>query len=510
MTTSTLPPPRGSTPVTRTTRPVPLVIGVVLALVGLPLLVGGLGLGWALGTQRDSDGFFSTATGRFTTSTPALTMGDLEIVGAAADTVWAGRDLATLRISAADADGAGVFVGIAPTADLARYLAPTAYDQVDTLRADPFGYTVTRHGSGAAPIAPPGDQSFWTASASGPGTQTVVWRLEPGTYAAVVMNQDGTPGVTVDASAAGRSGVLVPLAWTLGIVGALVLVAGALLVVLGTHASGPPGPAGPVPPAQAGAAPARPDTPVTLTGVQDPVLSRWLWLVKWLLAIPHLIVLALLWAVFTILTVVAFVAILVTGRYPRSVFDLNVGILRWTWRVQFYATSAIGTDRYPPFTTGRADYPADLDVAYPERLSRGLVLVKSWLLALPQLIIISILAGTWRFGDDSGLQVTVSGLLGALTLAAGLLLLFTGRYPTSLFDFVVGLNRWVYRVVAYVALMTDSYPPFRLDAGPGEPATGPPSPPSPPGPPSAGRLTATGSSDSGLVDHSGSDHHLGV
>ena len=77
----------------------------------------------------------------------------------------------------------------------------------------------------------------------------------------------------------------------------------------------------------------RPDTPVTLVGAKDPQLNRGLWLVKWFLAIPHFVVLALLWLVFMVLTVVAFFAILVTGRYPRGLFDLNVGILRWTWRV---------------------------------------------------------------------------------------------------------------------------------------------------------------------------------
>jgi hypothetical protein len=182
-----------------------------------------------------------------------------------------------------------------------------------------------------------------------------------------------------------------------------------------------------------------------------------------------------LWLVFTVLTVVAFFAILITGRYPRGMFDLNVSILRWTWRVQFYATAALGTDRYPPFTLGHAPYPADLDVEYPERLSRGLVLVKWWLLAIPHLIVVGVLAGTWQVGDADGVQITVGGLIGALTLAAGLMLLFAGRYPTPLFDLLVGLNRWVYRVVAYVALMTDSYPPFRLDQGPEEPAP-PPTP----------------------------------
>jgi hypothetical protein len=209
--------------------------------------------------------------------------------------------------------------------------------------------------------------------------------------------------------------------------------------------------------------------PVRLEARLEAPLSRWLWLVKWLLLIPHYVVLAFLFLALLAVTLAAFFAIVFTGRYPRGMFDFNIGVLRWAWRVGYYGYSALGTDRYPPFSLQRHDdYPATFDVDRPERLSRGLPLVK-WLLAFPHwLVVAAILGSTTYVGDD---VVRNPGLVGILVLIAAVGLLFTGRYLPGVYDLVVGLDRWVARVAAYVLLMTDAYPPFRLDQGGSERAT---------------------------------------
>ena len=118
------------------------------------------------------------------------------------------------------------------------------------------------------------------------------------------------------------------------------------------------------------------DYPVELVGYYEERVNRLLWLIKWLLIIPHAIVLWFL-SIPTILTIpVAWVAIIIMGRYPSFLWGYHTGLLRWTWLVNFYSYGAGATDRYPPFSfQSRDDYPADFNIKYPETLSRLSTLV---------------------------------------------------------------------------------------------------------------------------------------
>lgn len=592
----------------RTGKIVMLVIGSLLILIGLGLAAGAAVVG-TLNARQGDDQYFSAPQEVYEVDSYALTAPEIEV----SEGVSSQDNLGTLQVvGESTTPGQELFIGVGPRADVDRYLADVQHSELEEVTFRPFRpYYEERQGT-AAP-APPGEQDFWTATASGSGEQTLDWNLAEGNWTAVVMNADGSRPVSAELQIGVRSDLLGPLTWTLLISSIVFLAAGIGLAVAGARglnrqrgAGGPggpydsyasagvPGPGRPGQPGQvgqpgpgqpggppqtygqmqdrygreqelpppgagtggtaraigaagataagmararssaaaSGAASGGPQTsataaagggaagmavgvrdpglmgpryPVRLYGELDPDLSRWMWLVKWFLAIPHYIVLFFLWIAFFVSTVIAGLVILFTGRYPRGLFDFNVGVVRWSWRVTFYATRVLGTDRYPPFTLQRTDYPADFSVDYPRELSRWLVLVKWWLLVIPQALIVSAITeatlvvnrfwaagsgqefwngewtrlgpsemwqGGWNEDWNDNVFTTVSwqglSLLSLLVLIAAVILLFTGRYPRQLFDLLMGLNRWTYRVLAYTALMRDEYPPFRLDQGPAD------------------------------------------
>ena len=467
-----------------------LIVGCLLLLPGIGLLLGGGGLGMGYAFGRDATGYFSLSVSGLRSPTAAITTRNPAVTADLGTPNWLTDSVRTdirLRVTATD-PGRQIFVGVGPAAEVDAYLGGVAHDEVTSLTA---GATpVYRHGAGTAATTAPTAQPFWITKVSGTGPQELHYTVTGGQWEMVVMNADGSAGILAGATFGVKAPALLPLAVILLGLGLLITGGAIGLIIAGAsgnrrHPSeeGQTGaPWGAVRRAGRPRNLATGDHPVVLTARLDPGLSRWRWLVKWILAIPHFLILSVLWPAFVVVTAIAGFAILFTGAYPRSLFDFNRGVLRWTCRVSYYAfAGGIGTDQYPPFTLGSAPaYPVVLDIAYPARLSRGLVLVKWWLLAIPHYLILSLMVGNW-FGWSSvgGDRFAVGpigsgGVLGLLIVIAGCVLLFTGRYPRSLYDLIVGMNRWIYRVIAYAALMTDQYPPFRLDQGGTEPTIPPP------------------------------------
>lgn len=184
--------------------------------------------------------------------------------------------------------------------------------------------------------------------------------------------------------------------------------------------------------------------PVTFDVQYPQELSRWLIFVKWLLSIPHYIILYFLGIALFVVAFIAFFAILFTKRYPRSLFNFVVGVNRWN--ANYYAYLLLLRDEYPPFTMEQTEYPVTYNVEYPQELSRWLIFVK-WLLVIPNAIV----------------MIIVTFIAYLVTFAAFFIILFTKKYPESLFRFVVGALRWSQRVNAYIFLLRDEYPPFSME-----------------------------------------------
>jgi hypothetical protein len=290
----------------KTGRIVLVLLGAVLAFIGIGLLAGGGALVWAHSTQRDADGYYTSPAYELASDGHAVTAGHVHLSGVNPGDWTPDLGDVAVRITVRSTAEAPVFVGIAAEDDLATYLAGVAHDDIDRLgdRADEVTYdTVT----GTAVPAPPGDQDFWVATAEGTGAQTVTWQAEAGTWSLVVMNATGAAGVEVVAIAAARVPFLFPIGIGLLITGLVLAgLAAGLMIAGAARGQGATTRVGDV---TVSVGP----YPLRLEGALDPGLSRWQWLVKWFLAIPHFVVLAFLWAAFAVMTVVAGVAILFTG-----------------------------------------------------------------------------------------------------------------------------------------------------------------------------------------------------
>jgi hypothetical protein len=222
-----------------------IVLGSIGVLFGLALLAGGGFLLWADRTQRE-DGYLTTPTERFETSTYALTRTRLEVdtdgPGWLLNDSWFGK----VRIRGESPGAKTLFIGVGPEAAVAKYLGSVAHASVQDIDFDPFRVEYFPIGGGA-PQGPPTEQRFWAASASGVGTQTLTWKVREGDWSVVLMNADGSRSVVADIDVGAKLSFLLWVAIGLLLGGVLVLGGSTALIVLAARRRQPP-PAPPVPP----------------------------------------------------------------------------------------------------------------------------------------------------------------------------------------------------------------------------------------------------------------------
>lgn len=208
-----------------------LAIGVVMSIAGAGVVTAGI-LGSNVTNLADSEGFLSTPTKTFTTQSYALTsptVGEITINPAGLQNLP--FDIATVRLNVTSTSS-DVFIGIAPKAELDQYLAGVERSEITGLQYFPFKVEY-RHFPGTKAQAPPAEQSFWAASASGPGTQEIQWSVAPGDWGVVVMNADASSDVTVDLQTAVRSDLIAPIATLIITIGAVLLILGIGVIVAG-------------------------------------------------------------------------------------------------------------------------------------------------------------------------------------------------------------------------------------------------------------------------------------
>jgi hypothetical protein len=196
-------------------------------------------------------------------------------------------------------------------------------------------------------------------------------------------------------------------------------------------------------------APSVPQYPANLDLAHRAKIARWRPLVHWLLAIPHLIVVAILSQIGSLIWIVCFFTVLFTRNIPEGLFNFQAMILRYSARTLSYVLYL--REEYPPFDfTMSADDPGGdpivVSVDRPEQLNRWLPLVK-WLLIIPHLIVIYILF----------LVAYVVAIIGFFAV------IILGRWPEGMHNFIVGVGRWGHRINAYIYLLRDEYPPFTLN-----------------------------------------------
>ena len=214
-------PPQAARSGWTTGRIVALATGSVLALISLVLIAGCATLAWADQEQLRA-GYLTTSTSSYATGGYALTTAPVNLHGT---WVWLGRFADKIRIRVASAGPARpLFAGIARTGDVGRYLTGVSYTTVGA-------HDVTDH-PGTAPPAPPAAALHWAAQAEGAGTLTLTWTVTDGDWMVVVMNPDGSKGVTVHAEVGVSSAVLPALAGELLAMSVLLGLTAAALVIV--------------------------------------------------------------------------------------------------------------------------------------------------------------------------------------------------------------------------------------------------------------------------------------